>query len=361
METTAMSLAQSVLDGVLSRAGSAIADEAAMLLGVHREVEFIRNELEMMRSFLKVATANPDADDTARTWVKQVRELAYDVEDCLLDFALYADMPSSSAGSWLLGRLVRRHRVAARIRELKDSVTELNERFRRYSIVVNHPRGGGGGGGDQQQQWVLPDHDAYSAELAFLESDMIGRVREKDELTKLISGGSGNGNGGEPLGVVSVWGMGGMGKSSVMRMVYNDPVLLDAFDCDAWVTVPHPLDSSEEFARRLRKHLGLGVAPVLAGDVRVLREYLREKRYMIIVDDLHSQEEWEYIWPVLQVCGGNKGSRVVVTTRREDVARHCAGDVPGHVYELKPLGRDESKRLFCQKVHVPFNIPHKNL
>ncbi|KAL5200847.1 hypothetical protein ABZP36_035201 [Zizania latifolia] len=355
METTAMSLAQSVLDGVLSRAGSAIADEAAMLLGVRREVEFIRNELEMMRSFLKVATANPDADDTVRTWVKQVRELAYDVEDCLLDFALYADMSSSSsrgpgagAGAWLPGQLARRHRVAARILELKDSVTELNERFRRYSIVVNHPRrGGGGGGGDQQQQWVLPDHDAYSAELAFLESDMIGRAREKDELTKLISGGSGNG--GEPLGVVSVWGMGGMGKSSVMRMVYNDPVLLDAFDCGAWVTVPHPLDSSEEFARRLRKHLG--VKPVLAEDVR---EYLREKRYVIIVDDLHSQEEWEYIWPVLQVVGGNKGSRVVVTTRREDVALHCAGHVPrvhGHVYELKPLGREESKALFCQKVY----------
>ncbi|KAL5201555.1 hypothetical protein ABZP36_035909 [Zizania latifolia] len=378
MEVTAVSLARSVLDGVLSGAGSAIADEAALLLGLRGEVDFIRKELEMMRSCLKVATANnPDADDIVRTWGKQVRELAYDVEDCLLDFALYADMSSSSGrlGAWLPGHLARRHRVAARILEINASVKELNERFQRYSIVVNHPRGGGGGGGgDQQQhQGVLPDHDAYSPELAALESDeeirendkkelirendekelILIRENDKEKLTRLISGDSGNGA--EPLGVVSVCGMGGMGKSSLMRMVYGDPELLDAFDCGAWVTVPHQLDSKEEFARRLRKHLSVALEPAneVPDDVRVLQKYLQKKRYVIIVDDLRSQEEWEYIWPVLNV-DSKKGSSVVVTTRRKDVAQHCARQVPeghGHIYELKPLGRDESERLFCQKVY----------
>ena len=80
-----MSLARSVLDGVLSSAGSAIADEVARLIGVPKEVDFIRNELEMMQAFLKVASAHPEAtvrNDIVKTWVKQVRDLAYDVEDC---------------------------------------------------------------------------------------------------------------------------------------------------------------------------------------------------------------------------------------------------------------------------------------
>lgn len=192
MEATAVSLARSVLDGVLNRAGSAVADEAALLLGVRREVEFIRDELDMMRSFLKVATANPDADDTVRTWVKQVRDLAYDVEDSLLDFALFADTLSSSSSSswWLPWRIAERHRVAARIRELKASVEELNQRFLRYRIVVEHPRASrGGGASDDQQQ--LHDHDGqyYSAELAFQESDIIGRAREKAEVTALVLSG----------------------------------------------------------------------------------------------------------------------------------------------------------------------------
>ncbi|KAF0914047.1 hypothetical protein E2562_026466 [Oryza meyeriana var. granulata] len=341
MEATAVSLARTVLDGVLRGAGSAVADEAALLLGVRREVDFIRNELEMMQSFLRVTSGC--AGDTARTWVKQVRDLAYDVEDCLLDFMLHASGPRRGAPIWLLPEtLAARYRVAARIRELKASVEELNQRFLRYHIVVEHPRVLLPRGSDEQQQ--LADQDAqYSAELAFQESDIIGRAREKAEVTALVLSGGGDGG---ALGVVSVWGMGGMGKSSLVRMVHNDPVLLDAFDCGAWVTVPHPLDSADEFVRRLRRHLGVAKA-----EQQDVHAYLREKRYVIIVDDLHSQEEWEHIWPVLNADGG-KGSRVVVTTRREDVARHCAGHVReehGHVYELKPLGRDESKDLFSQK------------
>ncbi|XP_025803740.1 disease resistance protein RPM1-like [Panicum hallii] len=345
MEATAVSLARSVLDGVLKSAGTAVADEVARLAGVPKEVEFIRNELEMMRSFLKVASAHPEAavrNDTVRTWVKQVRDLAYDVEDCLLDFALYADRASSSrAGYWLApGAVAARRRIAARIRDLKARVEELNQRNLRYHVVVGSPAAPRGG---EEQPPVLPDHDAQSAELAFQASaDVVGRGREKAQLTELISGSNG------AVVVVSVWGMGGMGKSSLVRMVHNDPVLLDEFDCGAWITVPHPLDGAEVFRRRLRKELGL------ARDQSV-PEYLQEKRYLVIVDDLHSQEEWENICQVFHhQLENRKGSRIIVTTRREDVARHCAGHVAGwdgHVYELKPLRDGESMDLLCQKVY----------
>jgi hypothetical protein len=362
MEATAVSLARSVLDGVLSSAGAAVADEVARLLGVPREVDFIRGELEMMRSFLRVASAHPEAaaarNDTVRTWVKQVRDLAHDVEDCLLDFALYADRASASrAGSWLPGAVAERRRIAARIRDLRASVEALNQRNLRYHIAAVDRDGrcslhahAAAPRAEEQPPPVVPvpdqDDDASSAELAFLEADIVGRRDDKEELTRMISGG------GRAVGVVSVWGMGGMGKTSLVRTVHNDPVLLDEFDCGAWITVPHPLDSADAFRRRLRKELGLQ-----APDQNVA-EYLREKRYLVVVDDLHSQEEWEIICQVFlfhnhQLVENRKGSRIIVTTRREDVARHCAGHVAGwhgQVYELKPLEERESMDLLCQKV-----------
>lgn len=344
-----------MLDGVLSSAGSAVADEVAHLLGVPREVEFIRNELEMMRSFLRVASARPDAaaarNDTVRTWVKQVRDLAYGVEDCLFDFALYSATASSSTWAWpcLPGPLAARHGIAERIRGLKASVEELNRRNLRYHVIVDHnpaPPGGGAEVGAQQQ--LVPYHDVLSsAELAFQEWEIIGRSQEQAELKDLISAGDG-----AAMGVVSVWGMGGMGKSSLVSMVRNDPVLLDTSDCGAWVTVPHPLDNTDEFMRLLRKQLGLEAAAAY-DDHRDLQEHLRDKRYMIVVDDLLSQEEWDQVWQKLIKLKNAKGSRIIVTTRREDVAWHCAGSVGkghGHVFELKPLGVDESMNLLCKKV-----------
>jgi hypothetical protein len=353
MEATAVSLARSVLDGVLSSAGSAVADEVARLLGVPREVEFIRNELEMMQSFLRVASARPDAaarNDTVRTWVKQVRDLAYDVEDCLFDFALYSTTAASSWSRWLPDALAARHGIAQRIRDLKASVEELNKRNLRYHVIVDPPRGAAEA--DVVQQPLLPYHDVLSAtELAFQEWDIIGRSTEKEKLIKdLISGGDGS-----ALAVVSVWGMGGMGKSSLVSMVRNDPELLDAYDCSAWVTVPHPLDNTDEFMRRLRKQLGLGAAAAHNDDDDDdIKAHLRDKRYLIIVDDLLKREEWDQVRSKLFNFQNAKGSRVIVTTRRKDVALYCTGsvgEVHDHVYELKPLGDTESRNLLCKKVN----------
>ncbi|EAY82559.1 hypothetical protein OsI_37780 [Oryza sativa Indica Group] len=363
MEATAVSLARSVLDVVLSSVGPAVADEVARFLGVPKEVQFIRNELEMMQAFIKTASSSlhPDAaaaagggdNDILRTWVKQVRDLAYDIEDCLLDFALYAARISSSptGSSWLRpGPLAARRRIADRIRELKASVEELNQLRLRYHIVVDdhhHPSRTY----HERVVAMLPGgHGSSSDELAFQESEIIGRAGEKEQLKDLISRCSGS----PSPSVVAVWGMGGMGKSSLVRMVHNNPAVLDVFDCSAWVTVPHPLDGADEFRRRLRKQLGLGLGAAAGDDQNVIQDYLREKRYIIMVDDLLSQEEWDQIWQVLKPLN-NKGSVVIVTTRRKDVAGHCAGLAPeehGHVYELKRLDDKQSKDLLCRKFQV---------
>ncbi|CAM0948721.1 unnamed protein product [Alopecurus aequalis] len=331
MEATAVSLARSVLQGVLSSASSAVADEVASLLGVPREVDFIRNELAMMQSFLLVASTRPDAaarNDTVRTWVKQVRDLAYDVEDCLFDFALYS-ATTSRWSSCLPSSIIERHRIAARILDLKASVEELNQRNQRYHVVVDPPSVVD----VQQQQQLLPYHDVQSdAELTFQDWDIIGRSREKKELiTELMSGGDGQ------LGVVSVWGMGGMGKSSLVSMVRNDPELLDAYDCGAWVTVPHPLDNTDAFMRRLRKGLGLGAPTAAQDEDHDIKEHLKNKRYMIVVDDVLTNEEWD-----------------------QDVALYCAGNVGkghGYVLELKPLEDKEAKTLLRSKVYNTDPLP----
>ncbi|KAM0876706.1 hypothetical protein ACQ4PT_036005 [Festuca glaucescens] len=74
-----------------------MADEAALLLGVPREVEFIRSELQMMQSSAACSDGGC-CKDTVRTCVKQVRNLACDLEDCLLDFTMTMH---ASRGSWL--------------------------------------------------------------------------------------------------------------------------------------------------------------------------------------------------------------------------------------------------------------------
>jgi hypothetical protein len=83
METTAVSLGKAVLDGVLGYAKSVAAEEIALQFGVERDVGFITDELEMMQSLLKTADEEDEREhkhnQVRTTWVKQVRDLAYNV------------------------------------------------------------------------------------------------------------------------------------------------------------------------------------------------------------------------------------------------------------------------------------------
>ncbi|XBH67157.1 hypothetical protein VPH35_095581 [Triticum aestivum] len=94
MEGTAISIGKSVLSGALNYAQSAVAQEVALQLGVQRDHSFIRGELEMMQSFLMAAHDERDDNKVVKTWVKQVRDVSYSVEDCLLDIAVRLEKQS---------------------------------------------------------------------------------------------------------------------------------------------------------------------------------------------------------------------------------------------------------------------------
>ncbi|CAM0952447.1 unnamed protein product [Alopecurus aequalis] len=366
MEATVVSLTRTVLDGVLGIAGTAMAENAALVLGVPREVEFIRCELQMMQSFLREQSSAAcsaggccKVKDTVTTSVKQMRDLACDLEDCLLDLT----MDESSRATWLQwgNGLAARQQVADRIRDLKASLVELNQRHKRYNVFDNdqhkttpvaaqekttpvaaqektppvaaHEKNPAGRRARENPAGrSAGEHRHADGEHHFTPGDEQQDIQRKVELDKLkvlvdtIEGGS----------VVSVWGMGGMGKSSLVRMLYNDTGLIAGFDGRAWVTVPHPLDSTDDLGSQLRAQLGLGV-----------------KRYLVVVDDVSSHEEWDLIRSqcLTAANGIDSRSRVVVTTRRKDVAERCAAPGQGGVYELQFLADDGARKLFCQKVY----------
>ena len=135
MEATGLSVGKSVLNGALTYATSAIAQEVALQLGVQRDQAFIRDELEMMLSFLMAAHEERDDHKVVKTWVKQVRDVAYDVEDCLQDQAVRLGKPSR----WcFLRTLVDRRRVATWMKELLRAKVEDVSQERAVSPHQRH-------------------------------------------------------------------------------------------------------------------------------------------------------------------------------------------------------------------------------
>ncbi|OAY70392.1 Disease resistance protein RPM1 [Ananas comosus] len=142
MEGALVSYATGTAKAVLPKLAGLLEEEVRLLKGLRGEIQFMKDELESMTAFLIHLSEKRDYDTKkVRTWIKQVRELSYDIEDCIDKFKYRVDAPGrmrSFVRSLLSNctptpRMVTaRHFIATEIQLLKIRTRDVNERRARY-------------------------------------------------------------------------------------------------------------------------------------------------------------------------------------------------------------------------------------
>ncbi|XBJ13722.1 hypothetical protein VPH35_005851 [Triticum aestivum] len=172
--------------------------------------------------------------------------------------------------------------------------------------------------------------------VAFKESQLIGRENEKSDILKLIANEDSR-----RCEVICLWGMGGVGKTTIIKDVYQCQELIGNFEKRACVTIMRPFNP-QELLKNLAKQLE-------CKDVEDLVKQLEMKKYLIVLDDLLATTEWDAIIPYLPPT--ETSSRIIVTTRIKDIAKHCSKNSEYEkIYELKSLGQNSARDLFIEKV-----------
>lgn len=145
--------------------------------------------------------------------------------------------------------------------------------------------------------------------------------------------------------MISVWGMGGIGKTTLVREVYQSPKLSGLFEKRAWATIMRPFNCSH-LIKSLVVQLGDGTETVLT-------KLLQGKRYLIVLDDVWFVDEWDAIRSHLLETAG---SCIIVTTRQESIAQHCSKKESDNIHMLKILQSDDARELFTKKVLSLFSL-----
>ncbi|GMI79081.1 RESISTANCE TO PSEUDOMONAS SYRINGAE 3, RESISTANCE TO P. SYRINGAE PV MACULICOLA 1 [Hibiscus trionum] len=342
-------MAEVAVNLVLERLISFLNEEMQLLRDFHTEVADIKLELQFLSSFLRDAdarAATEGSDEGVKTWVKHVREAAYGIGDVIDEYMLCAAKHRDQHGfkaflKRIAGRirsLKKEREMMSKIQDLKRSVHEIGNKRRRLDIHVSEQGGSSRG------------HVDPRAGLHFVESDaLVGIEDSRDELIRRL-------NDGESMRtVISLVGMGGIGKTTLAKKVYDDVKDSFEFDCHAWITVSQSNIMVERLRTMIRRfheamneHLPIGINDVTDAEELIgkSRDYLQYKRYVVVFDDVWDEQFWQVIQSALPE--NNNGSRVLITTRSLSVAEFCKQSCLVHVHKLQHLSLEMAQDLLCR-------------
>ncbi|KAK9001661.1 hypothetical protein V6N11_083440 [Hibiscus sabdariffa] len=354
----------SAVDLITGKVVSVLENEASLLTEVGAEIDEIKLELISMKAFLDDADRRSGVEPTNETdsrWVENVRDIASEVEDVVDEFMYHFSKQQQWRGkpSRFFFKLIHfpknllvRRRVAFKLHGINKRIKSIAERNQRYRCFWSESRKSNQqiGGGNHHNNWVKN----LSESVLFLkEDDLVGIDKTQQELLGWLMDQE------LQRTITSVVGMGGVGKTTLVANTFNKRVVRQHFDYCAWITVSQQNIVTELFKSMIKElyskakekiDLVINLDSMSYRDlVGALVNFLRPRRYLIVIDDVWSTEFWQDI--NIALPANMNGSRILLTMRKEDVASFEFGAV-NHIHRLKPLPFDESLSLFCKKAFV---------
>ncbi|CAL5347918.1 unnamed protein product [Camellia sinensis] len=298
-------MAERAVISVIQYLGTLLAGEVELLRGVRKEMVSIKAELKRIHSFLKDAESRAKTgDEGAKIWVKQVRQVAY------------------TRFTRTITKLKPQHEIASQIQDIKTTIREIKEGADRYGF-----------------------HTSTSSEHSSTSTSSITKdnMWRDPRLASLFIGDD------EVVAVISVVGMGGIGKTTLAKKIYESQEVVAHFNCKVWITVSQSYKPEELLKKMIKQLSGNNVLPDegIESLIDKLRRYLSEKRYVIVFDDVWETDFWGSIRRVLPK--NSDGSRVIITTHSEQVATFCKETSMDHVHELEALSEEKAWEPFCKK------------
>ncbi|KAI9197667.1 hypothetical protein LWI28_002370 [Acer negundo] len=325
-------MVDAVVSFVVDRLGDFLISEAAFLGGVEKEVEKLKEDLGSMQHLLKDAEEKQYGDPVIHKWVSDIKELAYDIEDIIDTFRLKEK--------------VDLYNIGKDIKDFRERFNDLSSKSQAFRLKDS---GNSAGEGSSKTNGKLKE---LRRSVSFaVEKNVVGFVNDAQTLlAKLLDD--------DPRRfIVSIYGMGGLGKTTVAGKLYHHSDVKSKFKKRAWVAVSQDY-TTRDLLTRIFKSFGFRVGnnedlkKMDKDDLgRLLHESLQGHSYLLVIDDVWDKDAWRILKAAFP--DNKKGSRVIMTTRNEEVA--TSSDERTHSHRLRQLREVESWQLFCEKTSQNFN------
>ncbi|KAH7689159.1 P-loop containing nucleoside triphosphate hydrolase protein [Dioscorea alata] len=341
-------MADAVVGFVVEKLGNLLLQEAINLYGAKGKVEWLQRELRQTQCFLKDADAKKNnggiVGESVKNWVTDMRDVAFEAED-IIDSFMYLQLRRQHERQpgcigfikrymFIFVDLIHKHKAYVDVEGIKTKLQDLCRRRSLYGIANI-----GETIGTTRSQNVIPILPQLPDDIA-----MVGFDDEKKKIVQeLLDINNAN------RSVISIVGMGGLGKTTLAKSVYNDHKVKRSFDIFTWVIISQQY-TIHEVLKRISSDVSATPLPDTIQDLSVaISEKLKKGKYLIVLDDVWKEDAWTELLKVFP--DDNNGSRVIITTRNENVANIANPTTKPH--KLRCLDVKESQELFLRKVFFP--------
>jgi len=300
---------------VKEKVSSYLLDQYKVMEGMEEQLKTLERQLPAILDIIQDAEVNGANRPGVRVWLKDLKTLAYKANDVFDEFKYEAlrreakkkghhNMLGIDTVSLLPAHnpILFRHRMAKKLQKIVQTievlVTEMNAFG--FSHLEQAP---------PSEQWRKTDSIIVDSD-----KDIVSRTRDEEmkKIVRILLDEASN----MDLTVLPIVGMGGLGKTTFVQLIYNEPAIENHFELRRWCCVSDDFD-----VRNIANTICMNTEKDREKALQDLQKEISGKRYLIVLDDVWNRDADK--WGKLKTClkQGGTGSAVLTTTRDAEVAR----------------------------------------